>query len=315
MTNRVKKVKPNAKHTQDYFNKVESRKGIYIRHLENNSLSNSMEALIKAKTTYQEELAKIKKKDTVSLSSEQQQVLDDLDKKILELERMRIIKINEKAKQKPVVTDTVTPPKEQVEATKETVVVTEIPSEVTKETVVVVEKSSTTEKEVLDEKSKNTQETPLFSASEKQEPLTIEKAARAIKLKIVNERLGELAKKIKDLDAYPDAAKAVTGIHKKMMELNENFIKTGDAKTYGEEAKKLFSQENLTELEKFRGFKMKKVGEVCLNILAAVVSLVIPYLAVAAYRKDLSLFKFKPESYNRAKALEAAVETAIAPSA
>ncbi|CEG56981.1 hypothetical protein [Legionella fallonii] len=136
-----------------------------------------------------------------------------------------------------------------------------------------------------------------------------ENVADKEKVAKINAQLAILASKTTELrqDGYIEAEQAAQNIYNAV----DKLVKQYEKGTINEQKLKDDSQiainNNLDELEKFRGWKLKKVGEVLINLLAVICSVGISYLATGKFM----LFTAKTDSAEKVSNLEESVNNAL----
>ncbi len=324
MTNRKKSTA--QRHEEAYMKSITESKGIILRAIEQSKSVTDMNEQVAKKRLEESKITL--SKHVKQLSPSNQLVIDGLEQQIRDAQREKIKKFVEVAKEKQRQEEEESKrPQEEEKRIQEEELKRKQEEELKR-------KQEEESKRKQEEESKRKQEEEststkgnkinglflLEGSGVRDVPVTDEKEIKAQlkrteKLAEVFKHLAILSQKESDLfnDGYTDAANAVKNLREEMIRLNNAYIENGDAQAYSRDAKALFSQEKLAELENFRGFKMKKVGEVCLNILAAVLSCVVIYGIVAIARKNPSFFQFHTDSINKARALEASIDTVAAP--
>ncbi|KTC87226.1 hypothetical protein [Legionella brunensis] len=340
MTNRKKSTA--QRHEEAYMKSITESKGIILRAIEQSKSVTDMNEQVAKKRLEESKITL--SKHVKQLSPSNQLVIDGLEQQIRDAQREKIKKFVEVAKEKQRQEEEESKrPQEEEKRIQEEELKRKQEEELKRKQEEELKRKQEEElKRKQEEESKRKQEEESKRKQEEEStstkgnkinglfllegsgvrdvPVTDEKEIKAQlkrteKLAEVFKHLAILSQKESDLfnDGYTDAANAVKNLREEMIRLNNAYIENGDAQAYSRDAKALFSQEKLAELENFRGFKMKKVGEVCLNILAAVLSCVVIYGIVAIARKNPSFFQFHTDSINKARALEASIDTVAAP--
>lgn len=169
------------------------------------------------------------------------------------------------------------------------------------------------------EKSSPVSEIPHSASLSPVEELTFNQE-RANKISKIVEKLKYLEGKIEDIQRYKeDTTKAVSEVQAiidNLKQLNKDYVsEVINDKQYQDQAKNILSNDKITEISEFRGLKMKKVGELLLNILAAISTAFIGYGIAAAVKGDLFLFRLNTDTKNKVNAVDAEIKTAFAPGA
>ncbi len=124
----------------------------------------------------------------------------------------------------------------------------------------------------------------------------------------INEQLAVLTAKITELKegGYTEAAQAAQNIYNKV----DGFVKQYEKGIISEQQLKNNSQTiinaNRGELKEFRGWKLKKVGEVLVNLLALICSCGVSYFATGKF----TLFTAQTDSAEKVSNLEASINSA-----
>ncbi|ASQ46736.1 hypothetical protein [Legionella clemsonensis] len=295
----------------EYFNKLKNPKVIFINHLQNNKFCNSMAALQEASQKYQQLKMSIKIRPEIALTDAHKKELEDLDEKIRNLIKERFDQF--RAKPAPAV-DVL---QNEVSVVTKDEALSSSEGEDTS-LKVTPPKDEVNEEKISTDLPFGSVEHPIsHPATHGGKPTLAADPIRLKKLKQINEKLSVLGEKAEELRNYEEAYREVETIIIELNKLNRLYLHTNalSDQDYKAQAEQILSPEKMIKIEEFRGLKMKKVGELLLNLLAAISTAFIGYGIAAAVKGDLLLFRVNTDTKNKVNNLNTEIQTAFAPGA
>ncbi|CEK09875.1 hypothetical protein [Legionella hackeliae] len=316
----TKKTAAAAVKEQEYFNKLHWPKTNFKDFLLSDNRCTSLQELIDAKRLYERNMSAIVKKPNIKLTQAHQETLESLDTQISQLTRKRIQEFkvvsngNIEKKKSELSGEAIT--EDILGATKGSSISAEEKPVVAEEKPVVVEGKPV----VAEGKPTFSGENPNVSKESSttdqlaEKSTKVETAIRSLHLSKINAQLDLLEKKKDQLKKYPDAFNELDAIISGIREVNKKYISTEmTPDEYRTQSKAYLSKEKVAKLEEFRGIKLKKVGEVLLNLLTLIATAFVGYGIAAAIKGDLTLFRLNTDSINKVNKLGTEIETSFAP--